>query len=129
VAVPKPAEVFRFVLRSSKRIAVTVVGFALVALGLVMLVLPGPGIVVVVIGFAVLGTEYVWAAAMLERTKRAAEWAGQKAKSAASTAGRTAMGATRSVGRRVRGQGPGDTTIGGVTAGAVPVDDISVDNT
>jgi uncharacterized protein (TIGR02611 family) len=128
MAVPKPAEVVRFVLRSSKRIAVTVVGFALVALGLVMLVLPGPGIVVVVIGFAVLGTEYVWAATMLERTKRAAEWAGQRAKIAASTAGRTAIGATRSVGRRVRGQPAGGPTNGGMTTGAIPVDDIPIDD-
>jgi uncharacterized protein (TIGR02611 family) len=101
---PRPVEVARFVLRSSRRIAVTVVGFAFVLAGLVMLVLPGPGIVVVVIGFAILGTEYAWAAAMLERTKRSAEWAGQRAKGAASAAGRTAKGATRSVSRRVRGR-------------------------
>jgi hypothetical protein len=75
-----PGEVIRFIGRSSKRIAVTVVGAALVALGLAMLVLPGPGIVVVALGFAVLGTEYAWAAAALERTKRAAITAGRTAK-------------------------------------------------
>jgi uncharacterized protein (TIGR02611 family) len=104
VAAPKPIDVARFVLRSSKRIAVTVVGFAVVLGGVVMLVLPGPGILVVVLGFAILGTEYAWAAAMLERTKRSAEWAGRKAKGAASAAGRTAAGATRSVTRRRRGR-------------------------
>ncbi|HEX4906573.1 MAG TPA: PGPGW domain-containing protein [Acidimicrobiales bacterium] len=77
---PKPAEVVRFLLRSSKRIAVTVVGGVFVLGGLAMLVLPGPGIVVIAIGFAILGTEYVWAAVALEHTKRVATRAGEYAK-------------------------------------------------
>jgi uncharacterized protein (TIGR02611 family) len=87
--VPAPAEVLRFLVRSSKRVAVTVVGGALVLAGLAMLVLPGPGIIVVVIGFAVLGTEYAWAAAALERTKRTAERAGNMARRGAASVGRT----------------------------------------
>lgn len=82
-------EVARFLVRSSKRIAVTVIGGVLVLGGLAMLVLPGPGILVVVAGFAVLGTEYAWAAAALERTKRTATQAGQ---------------AVRKGGRRLRGR-------------------------
>jgi hypothetical protein len=77
------AAVVRFAFRSSKRIAVTVVGGLLVVGGLALLVLPGPGIVVVVAGFAVLGTQYAWAAAALDRTKATAERAGQLAKGAA----------------------------------------------
>ena len=65
----RPAEVLRFVARSSKRIAVSIVGGAFVAGGLAMLVLPGPGIIVLAVGFAILGTEYAWAAMALERTK------------------------------------------------------------
>lgn len=84
----KPSEVVRFLGRSSKRVAVTVVGFALVALGLAMVVLPGPGILVVAIGFAVLGTEYAWAAAAFERTKRTAAQAGGMAQRTAKSAGR-----------------------------------------
>jgi uncharacterized protein (TIGR02611 family) len=80
---PKPGEVIRFIARSSKRIAVSVVGGALVLAGIAMLVLPGPGIVVVAIGFAVLGTEYVWAANALEHTKRLAVRGGELAKGAA----------------------------------------------
>ena len=75
--------VVRFAFRSSKRIAVTVVGAALVLGGIAMLVLPGPGIVVVIAGFAVLGTEYAWAAAALDRSKATAERAGQLARGAA----------------------------------------------
>lgn len=78
---PTPGEVIRFIGRSSKRIAVSIVGGVFVLGGLAMLVLPGPGIVVVVIGFAILGTEYAWAATALERTKDMAARAGNLAKS------------------------------------------------
>ena len=84
----KPMEVVRFIGRSTKRVAVTVVGGALVVGGLAMLVLPGPGILVVAIGFAVLGTEYAWAAVAFERTKKAAEKAGRVSKNAAKSAAR-----------------------------------------
>jgi hypothetical protein len=83
---PSPKEIACFIGRSSKRIAVTIVGGALVAAGLAMLVLPGPGILVVAVGFAVLGTEYAWAAAALERTKRTAEHAGRLTKGAVQSA-------------------------------------------
>ncbi len=75
-----------FIGRSSKRIAVTVVGLSVVCAGLAMLVLPGPGIVVVALGFAILGTEYAWAAAALERTKGIAQRSGRVVKGAVKTA-------------------------------------------
>lgn len=81
-----PVEVARFLGRSSKRIAVSILGGLLVLVGLAMLVLPGPGIVVVVLGFAVLGTEYAWAAAALERTKKAADKAAKVARDKAGAA-------------------------------------------
>lgn len=84
----KPSEVLRFLVRSSKRVAVTVVGGALVLGGLAMLVLPGPGILVVAAGFAVLGTEYAWAAIAFQRTKDAAATAGRVGKKAARSAAR-----------------------------------------
>lgn len=77
---PTAGEVLRFIGRSSKRIAVSVVGAALVLVGLAMFVLPGPGILVVGLGFAVLATEYVWAATALERMKKVAGRGGQLAK-------------------------------------------------
>lgn len=80
--------VARFIARSSKRVAVSLIGAALVAAGLAMLVLPGPGILIVALGFAVLGTEYAWAATALTHTKKTAERAGRVAKGAATTAGR-----------------------------------------
>jgi uncharacterized protein (TIGR02611 family) len=99
--VRQPKEIIHFIWRSSKRIAVTLVGGVFVLAGLAMLVLPGPGLLVIVIGFAILGTEYAWAAAALERTKRVATQAGTMAKSGAGRAARGATGGARSVGRRV----------------------------
>ena len=97
----RPAEVLRFIARSSKRIAVSVVGGAFVLGGIAMLVLPGPGILVVAVGFAILGTEYAWAAVALERTKDAAGQAGRKARGTAVAAGQSANSALRSLGRRI----------------------------
>jgi uncharacterized protein (TIGR02611 family) len=65
-------EIIRFIGRNGKRIAVSILGFALVVAGLVMLVLPGPGLLVIIAGLAVLATEYVWAERMLNLAKRKA---------------------------------------------------------
>lgn len=67
-----PRDYIRWIGRNSWRVLVTVVGFGLIALGLVLLVLPGPGILVVIAGFAVLATQYAWARTALEVTKRRA---------------------------------------------------------
>ena len=98
---PRPREIVLFVARSSRRVGVTIVGAILVAAGLVMLVLPGPGLVVIALGFAVLGTEYAWAAAALERTKRTAEQAGRLARSGVSRAARSTWSGARVVGRTI----------------------------
>lgn len=90
----------KFIARSSKRLAVSVIGGAFVLGGLAMLVLPGPGILVVAIGFAILGTEYAWAAMALDRTKVIASQAGRVAQGSALAAGRSANGALRAIGRR-----------------------------
>jgi uncharacterized protein (TIGR02611 family) len=66
----------RWVGRNSKRLAITIVGFVLIVGGLLLLVLPGPGMLVIIAGLAVLGTEYMWA-------RRALEMAKTKAKEAA----------------------------------------------
>jgi hypothetical protein len=56
-----------------KRFAVTLIGGALLLVGLAMMVLPGPGILLIVAGLAVLATEYVWARTLLVRAKRQAQ--------------------------------------------------------
>jgi len=72
--------VWRFILKNGKRVAVTIVGFGLVLAGLAMLVLPGPGIVVIIAGLAILATEYVWAERALNYAKDKAKQATDKAR-------------------------------------------------
>ncbi len=60
----------RFMVRSSKRVAVLVLGGALLAGGVAMLVLPGPGLLVIIGGLAVLATEFAWAAYLLDNARR-----------------------------------------------------------
>ena len=44
-------------------------GVALVFAGTVMLVLPGPGLLVILLGLALLATEFTWARRALDRLK------------------------------------------------------------
>lgn len=67
--------VARFIARNSKRVAVTIAGFVVVLAGAAMLVLPGPGILVIIAGLAILATEYVWAQRLLRIAKEKANQA------------------------------------------------------
>jgi YHS domain-containing protein/uncharacterized protein YhhL (DUF1145 family) len=59
-------------LRQARRLVVIAVGFTVLLIGVAMLVLPGPAVVVVPIGLAILATEFVWAGRLLHRMKQAA---------------------------------------------------------
>jgi uncharacterized protein (TIGR02611 family) len=52
-----------------KRIIKIVFGFTVLAAGVAMLVLPGPGWVVIAVALAILAGEYVWARKLLDRLK------------------------------------------------------------
>jgi len=56
-------------LQQAKRIARIVIGFTVLLVGLAMIVLPGPAIVVIPAGLAILATEFLWARKLLERIK------------------------------------------------------------
>lgn len=62
----------RFIGRNGKRVGVTIGGFAVVLAGAAMLVLPGPGLLVIIAGLAILATEYVWAQRLLKIAKEKA---------------------------------------------------------
>lgn len=51
----------RVLLRASRVVAVSTAGFTLVAIGLVLVFTPGPGMVAIIAGLALLATEYLWA--------------------------------------------------------------------
>jgi len=61
-----------FSVSAAKRVIRIVFGFTVLALGVAMLVLPGPGWLTIAAGLAVLATEYVWARRLLDRIKKAA---------------------------------------------------------
>jgi uncharacterized protein (TIGR02611 family) len=71
--------VVRFIGRNSWRVAVSVAGFGLLVVGAIMMVTPGPGLLVIIAGLAVLATQYAWA----ERALDAARTRAANAKEAA----------------------------------------------
>ncbi|MFE9119363.1 TIGR02611 family protein [Streptomyces sp. NPDC007172] len=66
-------------LHVSWQVGVFVVGLAVVAAGIVMLPLPGPGWLVIFGGMAIWATEFVWAQLVLRWTRRKVTEAAQKA--------------------------------------------------
>ncbi len=72
-----PVAWVRWIAQSVKRLVVLVVGIAFLGAGFAMIPLPGPGFLVIIIGFIVLATEFVWAERALDRVRgRAAAAAG-----------------------------------------------------
>lgn len=56
-------------LRLAKRLLVAIVGFSVVLAGMVMIVTPGPAIVVVPLGLAILAVEFAWARRWLKKVQ------------------------------------------------------------
>ncbi|ODA69971.1 putative transmembrane protein (PGPGW) [Streptomyces sp. AVP053U2] len=69
----------RRTLHLSWQVGVFIVGLAVVLAGAAMLVLPGPGWVVIFGGMAIWATEFVWAQLVLRWTKRKVTEAAQRA--------------------------------------------------
>jgi uncharacterized protein (TIGR02611 family) len=55
--------------RPAKRLFKIFAGYALLGLGIIMLVTPGPGWVIILSGLALLAAEYGWARRLLDRLK------------------------------------------------------------
>jgi tellurite resistance protein TerC len=64
--------VMRTTLKRARAIAVGVIGTTILLIGVAMLALPGPGLLVIIGGLALLGTEFVWARRLLRRVKKTA---------------------------------------------------------
>lgn len=60
-----PIEIYRQV----KRLIIFVIGISILLVGITFIVLPGPAIVVIPLGLAILATEFVWAAKTLKKLK------------------------------------------------------------
>ena len=57
-------------IRLVRKIVVGVVGVAFIVAGTVMLVTPGPGIVAILAGLGILGSEFAMARRLLDRVRR-----------------------------------------------------------
>ena len=62
-------EAVKVTYKTARRIVVLAVGSTVVLLGIVMLVTPGPGLIVIPIGLAILGAEFAWARIWLRKAR------------------------------------------------------------
>lgn len=56
-------------IRQLKRLIIAIVGFTVLAIGLAMIVLPGPAFIVIPLSLAILATEFIWARNLLKKVK------------------------------------------------------------
>lgn len=54
-----------------RKIFIGIAGFTVLAIGVAMMVLPGPAFIVIPLGLAILATEFVWAKSLLNRARQA----------------------------------------------------------
>jgi hypothetical protein len=57
-----------------RKVAVAVMGFGVLLLGLALIVLPGPAILVLPLGLAILAKEFPWARKLLDKLERPLRW-------------------------------------------------------
>lgn len=56
-------------LRKARQVVVAVVGVTVLLIGIVMIVTPGPAVVVIPLGLGILATEFLWARILLNKVK------------------------------------------------------------
>lgn len=89
--------ILRFIRRSTVLLGVGLVGGLVTTAGVVMLVTPGPGLLVIIAGLAILATQFTWAERALDKMKDRARVARDKA---------SVRRADRRADAAVAGQGP-----------------------
>jgi tellurite resistance protein TerC len=62
-------EAAKITYKTARRVVVLAVGSTIVLFGIVMLVTPGPGLIVIPIGLAILGAEFAWARIWLRKVR------------------------------------------------------------
>ena len=87
-----PGQWIRFIARNAKRLMILILGVAVLLAGVAMLALPGPGVLVIILGLVILATEFAWAERMLDRTTATA--AGAAVRVTDNTTGRAALAAS-----------------------------------
>lgn len=74
-----PAAWLRTIARNTKRAFVFILRVAILLAGVAMLALPGPGVLVILVGLFVLASEFAWAERVLDRTTSKAAGVATKA--------------------------------------------------
>lgn len=59
----------RRAVKAARKVGITILGVSLLAAGLAMMVLPGPGLIVIVLGLFVLSLEFEWAERRLDQAR------------------------------------------------------------
>jgi len=62
----------------ARRVVVLIIGMTVLLIGIAMIVLPGPALVVIPVGLAILATEYAWARRWLQYIRESAEKGAEK---------------------------------------------------
>jgi tellurite resistance protein TerC len=65
-------------IKKARKIAVFIVGSTVVLFGIALIVLPGPAVVVIPVGLAILATEFAWARRWLQIIRESAEKGAEK---------------------------------------------------
>ncbi len=78
--------------KHGKRTGIFIAGWAIVAAGIAMLVLPGPGLLVIVAGLSVLAIEFAWAKRWRDAAQAKATDAAKKTKTMVTRKGRDSSG-------------------------------------
>jgi uncharacterized protein (TIGR02611 family) len=60
---------FKYSYKLARRIAITIVGVSVLAIGIAMIVAPGPALILIPVGLAILGLEFAWARLWLKRLR------------------------------------------------------------
>lgn len=63
--------------RHARRVVIAVIGGTIILFGIILLVLPGPGLAVIISGMLILGTEFVWAKRKLNEIKHSGQKLGR----------------------------------------------------
>jgi tellurite resistance protein TerC len=62
----------------AKRIVISIVGSTVLLIGVIMLVTPGPALIVIPLGLAILGLEFAWARSWMRRLRQTISERGQE---------------------------------------------------
>ena len=73
-----PTQWIKVIARNAKRLMILILGVAVLAAGVAMLALPGPGVLVIILGLVILATEFAWAERLLDRTTATAAGAASR---------------------------------------------------